>query len=851
MRAVRRVVTFLFFVTTIAAVAGVLGLSLAASGQSLPLLRALAGRVGQLMTGQRTEQLDLQVRVQPAARQLSGTARLQVRAKQADRRRLYFILNDGLRIHEVWQDDRVRGARQPLSYYRLWSLTVIELPELLAANETIGIGLTYSGSPRAGALTFGANLLEPDDVVMMVDDFWYPCDLQSFFQADVEITLPTDLMLVHNGREMSRVDEGASTRIRWSAPRPITGLALIAGRYRAWSGTHGGTRYRALLPDGVILDGERVLAHLMASDDQLSSYYGASGFPQLTVFVNRRLPHGFHDGSGLIGVTPRDFHGGDYGFGAIAHQVAHNWWGETVAPQRFQSGTGSEWIVEGFAEFSSWWATGKQSGEFALLRRLADSFYDPNHAGTLASISAVDTALDRSARQTIDEKGAYVSFMLQQRLGEEKFGAAARQFLDRFRYQSVTEEDLRLSFGAVSGEDLDPFFATWVRSNAALDLSLDPRNGRATVRNLRTASPPARLDLWRFPRNAGPERQIIGLDATTAVGNADRLVLDPLGLTADMYRSNNVLPRHDNPRIVARSARGDVMVVYGAPYPWAPASVVDLDRRGQRRHSWAFDGGLLSRPVWSADGTRVLAVETPRGGAPSLLALNVTDGSRHRIGTAAVATATSDVIVIARGSRLVRVTDGQEYMLADYPGAQVVALLASPDGRMVAYAVQVEDNMDLRCISIDGGGEQLLFTWPATAVLWQWGPDSSRLFVALPGDWDWQLWELALDRAAPRRLVGDAAGIADLAISPDGARVAIVAQAALNYERPRREVFLIDRSSRQVRRFDLNGKNGNSLTWLDEDSLLVVVSDPAFPAIPFRHELQRLQVSDGSLLPFP
>ena len=69
MRAVRRIVTFLFFVATIAVVAAVLGLSLAASGQSLPLLRALAGRVGTLMAGQRTEQLDLQVRLQPAARQ--------------------------------------------------------------------------------------------------------------------------------------------------------------------------------------------------------------------------------------------------------------------------------------------------------------------------------------------------------------------------------------------------------------------------------------------------------------------------------------------------------------------------------------------------------------------------------------------------------------------------------------------------------------------------------------------------------------------------------------------------------------------------------------------------------------
>jgi hypothetical protein len=850
MRLVRNLVAFLFVVTGAATVILALALYLAATGRDLPVLRAVVGAVGRIVAGQQTTALSLAVRLQPDARRLGGTARLTVRAVAGSRERLYFLLNDGLQLQAAWEE-APGGARTPLHAYRIWLLTVVELARPLAAGEEVRIGLDYGGQPRAAGVGPSGLVLEPDDVVMTPADFWYPADLQGFFQVDVEVLLPADLVLVHNCREASRTVEGTSARVRFSCERQVAGLALVAGRYRAHAAEHDGMRARVLLPADVQLDPARLLDALAISQQTFTGHYGASGLSQVSLFVDRRLPRAFNDGTGLVGIPPRSFADGAYGFGLVAHEVAHNWWGGTVAQQWLLPGTGGEWIVEGFAEFSSWRAVHERHGEAALLRVLARAFFDPDRTGVVADMSVLDNGLDPAARSTIYAKGGYVTYMLQQRLGEEAFDAAARQFIDQFRFRAATASDLETVFSAAAQQDLAPFFAAWVHGDESIDLALDPQEGSVAVRNHRTAPAPAELALWRFPPGAEPERQTTALGATTPIGTADRLVLDPLAAVADMFRGNNVLPRHDSPRAVANSARGALMIVTGEPYPWEPATIEVPAPAGGKPLSWAIDRGLMADPSWSADGTRILAVESPRAGEASLLALDVTDGSRRMVSHDTVAAGTTDGTIVARGARLLRISAGTTALLADHPGGRITAPVAAPDGKAVAYAVTWDTQMmDLRVLPGDGGESRVVFTWPAGPLRWAWSPDGARLFAALPGDWDWQLWELALDGAAPRALVREAAGIGDIAVAADGNRVAIVAQAEIDDPLERSDVFVIDRPSAAARRFALGGRTAFSAAWRDDTSLVVVVADPAYALLPVQKELRILRLSDGSLDPY-
>jgi len=604
------------------------------------------------------------------------------------------------------------------------------------------------------------------------------------------------------------------------------------------------------LPAGTTLDPKRLVDVLATSQQALAGHYGASGFAQVSLFVERRLSRAFNDGTGLIGMPPRYFSDGQYGFPIVAHEVAHNWWGATVSEQWLQPGTGGEWIVEGFAELSSWRAVRAQLGERAHLRLLAQSFFDPDRTVALTTPSMIDNALDPEMRATIYNKGAYVGYMLEQRLGTDVFDTAARQFLEQFRYRAASAADLEAVFATASQQDLGPFFAAWVRGNDSIDLALDPlENGGAGVRNHRTAPAPDALDLWRFPPSSEPEKQTTTVGATTPIGNVERVVVDPLAEVADMFRSNNVLPRHDNPRVVASSARGDLMVVTGEPYPWETAIIDVHPHGGGKAQSWVIDRGLVTDPVWSADGTRVLAVESPRGGQPTLLALNVTDGSRRTLGHDTAAAGTADATLVARGSRLIRLGAGRGTVLADHPGGRVVAPIAAADGS-VAYGVVWDTQMlDLRVLPADGSAGRVLFTWPVGGLRWRWAPDGVHLFAAIAAEWDWQLWELSLDGTAPRALVREAAVVRDLAVAADGNRVAFIAQAEIDDPLDRTEVFVLDRRSGDVRRFNLSGWSAFSVAWLDDTSLAVVVADQSYLSVPVDKQLRTLRLSDGSLEP--
>jgi hypothetical protein len=736
---------------------------------------------------------------------------------------------------------------------RIGLLAVIELNRTLGADEDVRIGIDYAGEPHALASGISGLVLTADDVVITPSDFWYPADLQGFFSADVEVLLPADLTLVHNGPDTSRIIEGTSARVRFSTERAVPALSLVAGRYEEHSDERNGVRGRVFLPPGTHLDPKRLLESLTSSQQIFTNHYGPSGFSQVALYVGRRLRRAFNDGTGLVGIAPRYVADGEYGFDTVAHEVAHNWWGATVMEQWLQLGTGGEWIVEGFAQFSGWRAEREQRGEAALLKTQARDFFDPDHTEPLVAMSALDNGLDAATHPTIYSKGAYVAFMLQQQLGEEAFDNAARQFLDQFRYRSATAADVQTVFAAASQQDLAPFFAAWVNGNESIDLALDPQEGGAAVRNHRTAPAPAQLGLWSFARAAAPDKQTTSVGATVSLAGAERLVVDPLASVADMFRSNNVLPRHDNPRSVASSTRGDLMIVTGEPYAWEPATI-DVPARGgsSAARAWVIDRGLMAPPAWSADGTRVLAVESARGGKPTLLSLNVTDGSRRSVGHDVIATATADATIVARDSRLVSIAGGKTTLLAEHPQGHIAFPLAAPQGGAIAYAVWWDTQMmDLRVLPGDGSESRILFTWPAGRVRWRWSPDGTKLYAALLGDWDAQLWELSIDGTAPRVLVHEAAAINDVAVAADGSRVAIVAQAEVDAPLERTEIFLIDPSNAGARRFDLGGWTAFSAAWLSDQSLVVVVADPTYPSLPTHKELRTLQLSDGSLSSYP
>jgi Tol biopolymer transport system component len=329
------------------------------------------------------------------------------------------------------------------------------------------------------------------------------------------------------------------------------------------------------------------------------------------------------------------------------------------------------------------------------------------------------------------------------------------------------------------------------------------------------------------------------------------LILDPGAAMPDVYRGNNVFPPRRSPRSVAISARGELLVLYGDAPAWSPMTVAHLNTNGQTLHEWDLDRGLLGEPMWAPDGVRVLYAERDRNDVTQLVALSTADGSRTTVGHNAAAIPTADGFIVARGDRLLRLQGNESVTLAHHPGQRLGAPLLGPDEQEVAYAAANRDATELRVVGTDGRNDRLLLSWHRTDVRWEWAPDGTRLFALLPGDWDWQLWEIPTSHGTPRALVRDAATIHDVAVAADGQRLALTAVPTIDDLSARADVFIVDLPSGAARRLPIEGQSAECVAWLTPDELLVVTAERDVRALPRRRQLQRLTVADGSARPFP
>ena len=856
LRVLKRIVSALALLLLLCIIGTSIAAYLAVTGKSLALLRFAAARVGALVAGQRTHQLTVDVRLDPTQGRLTGTAAVTVESGDDSRQHFYFLLNDGLHVRQVRVVTADKTAPSA-SAYQLWLLTIVDIGVPVPKGATVQLVFEYDGTPATGMFSVASNLFNPRQVLLNVDSFWYPSDVQSFFDADVTVTLPASMTVVHNGTLAEQFDRGNSRQTHWRSERPVAGVALVAGHYNLSTKEADGFTYRLYVPPDVQLDSARILGLMSDAHRILQDRYGASGFQQLTLFVDRNLRRGLSDGSGLMGLSIRYFRMGDYGFGTMAHEIAHDWWGGTVAEKWLSPGTGGEWIVEGLAEFSSVVAAEAEYGAQALVRRRGEEFFDPDRHGVVAQMSVLDNAIAEStARDTIYRKGAYVAMMLRHQLGDDAYFSGLRQFLERFKFQQATDRDLQQVLQESTQQDLEPFFADWVRSDHLADLSLDAdSHSEVTVSNLGSAGAAGDIELWTVGKASGeaPRQTTAHLGERMSVATeGEYVVLDPLLVWADMQRENNRYPRAAAPVYVTASVRGDLAVTRGEVFPWARASVSQTAADGRTLHTWDFRRGLADPPSWAPDGSRLVASysESPDS-LPAVVTL-AAEGAQHTIGHGATPAAAADGgIYAASHDRLIRFDPGgSETVVVQRRGESLDRPVPSPDAARIAYTAARGNQAELRVVNRDGGNDRPLLSWDRDRMLYRWSPDGAHLFAIVGGEWDWRIWDIPLGSGSTATLAAGAAAIADLAPSPDGTQLAFTAAPELDYPNSRCRLYVLHLSDRSVRTIDIPDADLGPLTWVAADAI-VVVATKADPdqrwSLPAPRSLKRVRLPEGSV----
>ena len=156
----------------------------------------------------------------------------------------------------------------------------------------------------------------------------------------------------------------------------------------------------------------------------------------------------------------------------IAHELAHEWWGNSITC----AGFAHFWLNEGLVQFMVAAYQQQLFGEQAYRREIELALARVNKVVRKGRNSPL--AFDREiAEQEINHsivynKGALVFFLLREKLGEKTFWQALKSYSQAFAGQSVVTEDLQRVFEQVSGKDLSPFFLRWVYGEEIPEMKL-------------------------------------------------------------------------------------------------------------------------------------------------------------------------------------------------------------------------------------------------------------------------------------------------------------------------------------------------------------------------------------------
>ncbi len=155
---------------------------------------------------------------------------------------------------------------------------------------------------------------------------------------------------------------------------------------------------------------------------------------------------------------------------AIANAVGRQWWEELVSPTT----RNHLWIENGMATYSELLWTEHSVSQAAMETQL--------HGEMVGALTEDTVPVIQSARledyspelwALTGSKGAAVLNMLRYVMGDDKFFAALKNFLQQNTWKSVNTDDFRKAAEAAYGQDLGYFFIQWIESSPVPEFKLE------------------------------------------------------------------------------------------------------------------------------------------------------------------------------------------------------------------------------------------------------------------------------------------------------------------------------------------------------------------------------------------
>ncbi len=361
--------------------------------------------------------------------------------------------------------DGVEINGTPAPFTHADDVVEITISPPLATADTFSVTVRYSGWPTAeGYASFDVFDHDGVPIIQTLSEpyharSWWPCKDRPDDKATATLhfTVPDSMIVGSNGllTNLDHHRDGRAT-YHWTESYPIaTYLVSIAA-----------TNY-VIIEDVYESDGATMpVTHFVYPEDREDARIDFAVTPaMLALFADRFGEYPFieekygmaefqHAGAiehqTLTSMRSGCVTGRNLCEHIVAHELAHQWWGDAVTPKDWKN----IWLNEGFASYSQVLWEEERDGHAAYLEwfnsraylTFAGSLYDP---------------IELFSRTTY-LKGAFVLHMLRGILGDDLFFEALRRYRFTHEYDVATTEDFQTAVEATAGAPLDWFFDEWV-----------------------------------------------------------------------------------------------------------------------------------------------------------------------------------------------------------------------------------------------------------------------------------------------------------------------------------------------------------------------------------------------------
>lgn len=414
--------------------------------------------------GYRVSRYELDLEYKVNSHRLSGTATITA-VTLAALRNITLDLSEAMSVAKVW----VNG-RQPARFTTSGAKLRIALASSLPAGAALVITIRYSGSPKPSETHWGeVGFEELTDGVLVSGQpngapSWFPCDDHPSAKASYLIQISTDssYRAVANGELTSRRARSARTTWTYEQPEPTPTylVTLQIGRYVTHQLVGSPVPIHAVLPAGLRAVFDRDFARQTQMMDLFVRLFGpyplAAGYTVLVTDDDLEIPLEAQ-GISIFGANHCDGTGGAERL--IAHELAHQWFGNSVTVRRWRD----IWLHEGFACYAEWlWSEhsgGPSADEWAR-------HYHRKLAGLPQDLLLADPGPADMFDDRVYKRGALTLHLLRGRLGDDDFFVLLRDWTARYRHGNATTDDFTGLAANYASMSLQSLWQAWLYSTA-------------------------------------------------------------------------------------------------------------------------------------------------------------------------------------------------------------------------------------------------------------------------------------------------------------------------------------------------------------------------------------------------